>query len=86
MDSGYIRPNRKQGGTPSLPDGNFAEGTVREQTGNRQPHAHTCCGPAWKDSMPGRSFYRRIRTVFMFLPFCAAIVVKNTGGIVHFVL
>ena len=28
----------------------------------------------------------RIRTVFMFLPFCAAIVVKNTGGIVHFVL
>lgn len=86
MDSEYIRPNRKQGGTPSLSDGNFAAGTVREQTGNRQPHAHTCCGPAWKDSMPDRSFYRRIRTVFMLLPFCANIAAKNTDNIVHFVL
>lgn len=83
MDSGYIRPNRKQGGTPSLPDGNFAAGTVREQTAS---HAHLLRSGMEKDSMPGRSFYRRIRTVFMFLPFCANIAAKNTDNIVHFVL
>lgn len=83
MDSEYIRPNRKQGGTPSLSDGNFAAGTVRKQTAS---HAHLLRSGMEKDSMPDRSFYRRIRTVFMLLPFCANIAVKNTDNIVHFVL